>query len=204
MDLIKTFAGEKTRYIIKENIDLGGKKIVIGKGSTLVFRGGSLANGMVVGNGTRINADNYEIFKRGYTRYRAFFKKGVSNNSPPSVEKKYHNCIILEGSWSNKKCGSRWTGLLNGSKEDAMLAIKNYVVLHLSGSNVTVPTFEARGYESTTFPGGYTIDFSNSIISYPDDLDSWVDATIIIPVDAMAAPMESGYGLITLDTHTHL
>lgn len=201
-NLAKVFSRKNTKYVIREDVDLGGKKIIIGEGSSLVFQGGSLANGTIVGNNTKVKADNYEIFKRGYTRYRAYIKNDARRNDPPSVEKKYYECIVIEGTWNNKKCGSRWTGLLNGSKEDAMLAMKNFVMLHSVGSKVKLPRVDALGYESTTFPGGYTIDFNNTTISYPDDLNTWIDASIKIPADATACPMETGYGLITVKSNT--
>lgn len=71
MDYIKVFAQKEKKYIIKENIDLGGRKIVIGDESILVFQGGSLKNGLVIGNNTRIKETKKNIF---------------------------HNCII-EGTW---------------------------------------------------------------------------------------------------------
>lgn len=202
MDLVRVFAGANTNYVVKTDIDLGGKKVKIGKGSTLIFRGGSLSNGTVVGNETRIKSGNYEIFKRGYTRYRAYIANEARRNSPPSLLKEYHNVIIIEGTWNNKSCGSNWTGLLNNSKEDVMLAVKNYIVLHTSGSEVKLPKVNACGYESTTLPGGYTVDFNNSTISYPDSLDNWVDVSIEIPSDATACPMESGFGMITVKSNT--
>lgn len=196
------FSQKKTKYVIKEEIDLGGKKVVIGEGSTLVFEGGSLSNGTVVGNNTKVKANNYEIFKRGYTRYRAYISHEAKRGYPPILKKEYHNCIVLEGTWNNNKCGSKWTGLLNNSNEDVMLAVKNFVVLHTAGTKVTLPRIEALGYETTKLPGEHTIDFNNSTISYPDNLSAWEDSFIEIPQDATPCPMESGYGLITVNSNT--
>lgn len=202
MEYQKVFSAKNTKYIINEDIDLAGKRVKIAKGSTLVFRGGSLSNGTIFGNDTRIKASNYEIFKRGYTRYKAYIAKDARRNSPPSLLKEYHKAIIIEGTWSNNKCGSNWTGLQNNSNEDVMLPVKNYVVLHTPGSLVKLPRLNALGYESTTLPGGYIIDFNNSIISYPDNLDNWVDPSIKIPDGATACPMESGYGMLTIKSNT--
>ena len=201
-DLVKVFSAKNTKYIIKENLDLCGRKVKIGCGSTLVFCGGSMANGTVVGNNTKVKAKNYEIFKRGYMRYRACIEADAKPNSPPTVIKEHHNCLVIEGTWNNKTCGTNWTGLTNGSEEDVMLAVKNYVLLHREGSVVVFPTFNALGYESTKLPSGYVLDFNNSYISYPDNLDVWVDKSISIPDGSKSCSLESGYGLISTDSHT--
>lgn len=203
-DLVKVFSGKNTKYVIKENINLAGNRVVIGGGSTLIFKGGSLSNGTVVGTNTKIKARDYEIFKRGYVRYRAYIPKDYKKGYPPNMKKEYHDCIIIEGTWNNNKCGTNWTGLLNNSNEDVMLAVKNFVVLHKLGSKVKLPRISALGYETTKFPAGYTIDFNNSTISYPDNLSVWEDASIVIPQDAIPCSLESGYGLITVNSNTKI
>lgn len=50
MDLVKVFAGKDTKYVIKQDINLGGKTVKIGEGSTLMFKGGSLRNGTLSDN----------------------------------------------------------------------------------------------------------------------------------------------------------
>lgn len=201
-DLVRLFATENTTYVIKEDIDLNGKTIRIGKGSTLDFRGGSFSNGTIVGNNTKVKAANYVIFKRGCTRYRAYKEVGTSEKLPPNLKKEYYNSIVIEGSWSNRKCGTNWTGVLDENNEDVMLAVKNYVVLHQRGVRVTFPTFNAYGYENTRLPGGYIIDFNNSTISYPDNLEVWDDKTIGIPAGARDCPLETGYGFVFLKSNT--
>lgn len=202
MDLVKVFAGKETKFVIKEDIDLGGKTVKMGEECMLVFKGGSLANGKVVGNRTKVKAANYEIFKRGYTRYRAYIAKGATKGYPPSLQRVYHNCLVLEGTWSNKKCGAKWTGLLNESNEDVMLAVKNYVVLHMDGAKVKFPSFNAFGYETTKLPGNHYVDFNQSKISYPDHLNIWEDNTIAVPEGSKPCEMETGYGIITTNSNT--
>lgn len=197
-----TFAMKNTKYVIIDNIDLAGKTVIIGDGSVLVFKGGSLANGTVVGNNTIVKARNYEIFRRGSTHYRAYRESSSKSSVRPSIMKEYRNSIILEGTWKNKKCGTNWTGLLNESDEDVMLSVKNYVILHLDGTIVKFPNFKALGYESTELPGNHIIDFNHSIISYPDDLNVWVDDTISLPVGATPCSIESGYGLISTKSNS--
>lgn len=62
MDLVKVFAGKDTKFVIKEDIDLGGKTVKIGEGCMLVFKGGSLANGKVVGNNTKMGVEKDNVF----------------------------------------------------------------------------------------------------------------------------------------------
>jgi len=202
MDLETVFAGTNMKYVIREDIDLGGKKVCIGAGSLIAFQGGSLSNGTVVGNHTKVRANNYEVFKRGYTRYRAYISNDASQGAPPSLVKKYHNCIFIEGTWDNKKCGSNWTGLLNDSYEDIMISLKNYIMLHREGIAVQCPRFNAFGYETTYFPNGYSIDFNNSTISYPDCLSIWEDSTIPLPDNSKPCNIESGFGLVSLRSDT--
>lgn len=201
-DLVKVFSGTHTKYVIKDNIDLKGKKVKIGEGCTLVFQGGSLSNGTIVGNNTCVKAENYEIFKRGYVRYRAYVEAEAKRNSPPSVIKERHNCIVIEGTWNNYKCGFNWTGLQNNSREDAMLAIQNYVTLHRPGAKVAFPKISVLGYERAVIQGDHVIDFNNSTISYPDNLSIWEDKNISLPKSATPCPLESGYGLITIKSNS--
>lgn len=51
-----------TRYIIKYGFDLKGKKWKIPPNSFLIFEGGFIGNGVLVGNNTSIVAPPYQIF----------------------------------------------------------------------------------------------------------------------------------------------
>lgn len=201
-DLVKVFSGTHTKYVIKDNLDLKGKKVKIGEGCTLVFQGGSLANGIVVGNNTKIKADNYEIFKRGYTRFRAYVMNGESEATPPNLLKEYHDWLIVDGTWNNRVCKFNWTGLQNNSNEDVMLAIRNFARLHTKDVKIVYPTINAQGYESINLPSGHNYDFGNSTISYPENLSDWEDKSISIPKGARSNPLESNYGLLSLGSRT--
>ena len=203
-DIQKVLLSKNTKFVIRENIDLCGKKVKIGKGSILVFKGGSISNGILIGDNTKIKAENYEIFKRGYTRYRAWVMPDSKPSAPPSLLKEYHNCLFIEGTWNNKKCGSNWTGLQNKSDEDVMLSIKNFIVLHKPGARIIFPHIEAFGYETTYIPGGHQIDFCNSTLSYPDDLSKWEDSSIMLPAGALPNPLEGLYGLLCLSSNTRI
>lgn len=62
----KTFAeqvtGTNTIYEIRDEFDLGGSRVTIPSGSVLVFNGGKLKNGTLVGTSTQVVADNVKIF----------------------------------------------------------------------------------------------------------------------------------------------
>lgn len=66
------FCKDNTVYIIKKNYNFHGKTVVIGKGSTLSFKGGSFKNAIIKGNDSNILDNGHSEFLR--------------------------NCII-EGSW---------------------------------------------------------------------------------------------------------
>lgn len=51
-----------TRYIVSDIVDLQGKKLDLPKSVTLVFNGGSIRNGCVIGNDTKIECSYYPIF----------------------------------------------------------------------------------------------------------------------------------------------
>lgn len=53
---------ETTIYVIKQQLDLCGKRLQIPKNSILKFKGGSVCNGEIVGNNTRISARIRQIF----------------------------------------------------------------------------------------------------------------------------------------------
>lgn len=63
-DISKVLAGENTRYIIRYNHDLSRYKdgVVIGANSVLAFRRGSLNNGIIIFNKTRIEAERKKVF----------------------------------------------------------------------------------------------------------------------------------------------
>ena len=201
-DFEMVFHHTNTIFIIKDDIDLGNNRVIIGEGCSLVFRGGSLSNGTLVGNNTHVKANNYEIFKRGYTRFRAYFGPASKESSPPSLIKEYHNCLFIEGTWKNRSCKPKWTGLLNDSDEDIMLSLRNFVTLHSINAKVTIPTIKAHGYDRILIPRGHVIDFNHSTISYPDNLDIWMDPAIPLPAGSRPSPLESGYGLITVNSNT--
>lgn len=191
MDFQTVFASRNAKYVIKEDINLGGKTIRIGEGCTLVFKGGSLANGTLVGNKTRVKADDYVIFKPGRRTFR-----GYTLNGGYKYATKTEDAIIIEGTWQNNKCGNRWTGLLSlDGNQCAGLSINNYIRLHKRGAEVVFPRSQNYYVYEQIICSGYSIDFNGSTIN-SIDFDKVENKTIALPNGAQARPLKSLYGLI--------
>lgn len=191
MDFQKVFAGKNTKYVIKQDINLGGKTMMIGEGSTLVFQGGSLANGTIVGNKTKIKADDYEIFKHGRRAFRGYTLNGSYKYAIKTI-----NAIVIEGTWNNTQCGSKWTGMYAFTQDDcAGLAINNYIRLHKRGSEVTFPKKGVFYVYEQIVCSGYSVDFNNSVIRSVD-FNKVEDKTISLPSVAQPRSLKSLYGLI--------
>jgi len=63
-NLIVVMAKANTIYEVKENINLNGKNIAVGKNCLLKFNGGSLRNGTIIGSNTKIERVNNGIFDK--------------------------------------------------------------------------------------------------------------------------------------------
>lgn len=186
----KVFSSKDKKYIIKEDLNLGGKTIKIGEGSTLVFKGGSLSNGVVVGTDTKVKADNYTIFKSGSRKYRGYLKNGYSYVSSNN------NTLEIKGTWNNTKCENDWTGMNSYLENDcASLAINNYLRLHRKGCRVIFPsnkTYHVYGKIDCT---GYSVNFNNStIISI--DFSKVEDNSLPLPSGVTPSSLRSIYGLV--------
>ena len=59
---LTTLTEENTRYIIKYGYDLKGKRWVVPSGCILIFEGGYIDNGILVGNNTCLDAQPYQLF----------------------------------------------------------------------------------------------------------------------------------------------
>lgn len=191
MDLVKVFAGKDTKYVIKQDINLGGKTVKIGEGSTLIFQGGSLANGTLVGNKTKIKAEDYEIFKHGLRTFRGYTLNGSYKYAIKTV-----NAIVIEGTWNNTQCGSKWTGMEVFTPNDcAGLAINNFIRLHKRGSEVTFPKNGVYHVYEQIVCSGYSVDFNNSVIK-SIDFNKVEDKSISLPSGANSRALKSLYGLV--------
>lgn len=191
MDIKKVVSSSNTNYIIKDNIDLGGRTIVIGDNSLLIFQGGSFSNGKVVGNNTRIRAKNEEIFKHGRRLFR-----GYTIDGKYQFVAKDENTISIDGSWNNQNCGEKWTGMDSFSEKDcAGLAINNFIRLHKPKTRIIFPAGKKYYVYEPIKCSGYSVDFNGSIIR-SIDFDAVEDTSIRIPEGAKPCELRSLYGLV--------
>lgn len=82
---------ERTTYIISDFFDLGGQKVTIPAGCTLMFEGGCLRNGTLIGCDTKIVSDLVKIIE-------------------PS--------LMIEGTWNVKNLHSEWFGPKGDGSDD--------------------------------------------------------------------------------------
>ena len=190
MDMEKVFASDNKQYIIEQDFDLEGKTVKIGKGCTLVFQGGSLANGTVIGNNTEVKAANYEIFRSGTRKYRGYYTKWYGYVASTA------NTLTVAGTWSNTRCGDRWTGMNQySSSECSSLALNNYILLHKKGMKVTFPANSIYYCYGKIDCSGYPVDFSGSTI-VSIDFNKVEDKSLALPKDAKISQLRSIYGLV--------
>lgn len=95
-------ARENTNYIIKDNIDLGGKTIKVGDGCKFTFRKGSLSNGAIVmGKGCTIDKGVFENVSFSISS-NTCFRKCRFNNAHTNiciqsqVKEKAQNIVIKD------------------------------------------------------------------------------------------------------------
>ena len=188
-DLVK-ITEKNTIYCIKANINLQGRTLTVPSGCLLFFEGGSFRNGIVKGNNTIVVAEDYEVFKHGKSVYRAYKAdtyKYVSRNQ---------DAIVIAGTWNNKACGSKWTGMLSlDSNFCASLPINNYIKLHRQGREILFPANKEFYVYDRIVCSGYSIDFNNSIIR-SIDFDKVEDKTIALPIGIQPRALKSLYGLL--------
>ena len=109
-DLSTVLSGENTRYIIRHNHDLSKYKkgVVIGENSILEFKKGSLNNGLIVFNNTKIKSKTRRIF---------------NNNS-------YLGTIDVEATYPE------WFGAIGDGKTDDTHAIQDAIDVSTSVSGI--------------------------------------------------------------------
>ena len=99
--LASQMTGENTIYVIKRNINLKGKTIVVPKGCVLEFKKGKLRNGTIIGNGTRIDAEKRQIFE--------------------NIE------IDPKGTWENHRGYPEWFGASDNPSVDSKMPIQRAI-----------------------------------------------------------------------------
>lgn len=89
-----------TRFIIKYGFDLKGKRWAIPSNCILVFEGGFIGNGVLVGNNTSVEASPYYIFDGN---------------------------LSLEGTWNVTSAYPEWFGAKGDGKNDDRIAIQKCI-----------------------------------------------------------------------------
>ena len=144
-----------TRYIIQYDYDLDGETITVPEGCTLDFQGGSLKNGCVIGNKSKIEAGLLNIF----------------------------NNTLLESNWITTEFHPEWWGAVPDANRDNVIPLQNMLdsmgqidssktIVFASGTYIT-SKISLSGTSNITFKGKNTIikyAHENSEISNGDDL----------------------------------
>ena len=122
-----------TIYEIRYNFDLSGQIVTIPTGCTLKFTGGKLRHGTIVGNSTKIEAGNYQIFEFTNIQTETIHKIVQYNGTtkpydddvydespvatsnaddiPPSTRLQWDNYdLCLSGTWDIKEFPVAWYG----------------------------------------------------------------------------------------------
>lgn len=149
----KTFAEQiiksNTIYEIRYDFDLKGEELTIGNNCILFFNGGSLANGIIVGQDTTINSDLYAIF----------------------------NDVKLKGSFKNKCLNAEWFGLSTKAFNNSpFLQNALYSAVATNVFSVCISQFGEYDFvESVKFPSmvrlsgtmsGERSNFNNGIVTF--------------------------------------
>lgn len=92
---------ENTTYVVKDCLDLNGRKLIVPSNCILAFDGGYMKNGCVDGSNTNIDAEKSLIFKD----------------------------VTLTGTWDNKTVYSEWLDFVENEKFDNARNFKNLMLL---------------------------------------------------------------------------
>ena len=141
-DVYKIFTRPNRRYVVREDLDLGGKEIVIGENSILVFEGGSLLNGKIKGRNTIIEAAPIQIF----------------------------SCIKISGNFQCNTVYPQWFGAIPNGKNDCSAAIQEAIDFAVNEYDVSNPwdiqQIQGNGLKVVLPPGVYILEKPIYLRSY--------------------------------------
>lgn len=180
-----------TLYIFAGVIDLKGKTITVPKGSVLYFRKGSqIRNGTIIGDDTRIVAPNQLVFPKGISSYRGYLK-----GSSYSYATNQKGALVVNGTWSNKVVGDKWTELkTNAERECQSLSLNNHITLFSREVVAEVPKGNYYIYDWIRIKNR-SVDFNGSqLLSI--DFNRVENRSIKLPSGTKSTSLRSRYGLI--------
>lgn len=107
---------ENTIYILQYDYNLNKQTLSVPSGSVLLFEGGSISNGTIVGNSTKIEAPSISIFDK---------------------------TMVLSGSWKVQEVYPEWFGAKGDNSTDSTTAIQKAIdFAELISSNVKISSGE--------------------------------------------------------------
>lgn len=111
VNVLSTFSQSNARYVIRVELDLKSKELVIGANSILVFEGGCISNGKIKGNQTTIEAGVVTIF----------------------------NNISNTGTFSSEAVFPQWFGAIADGSNNCSKAIQQAIDFSVNNYNVPNP-----------------------------------------------------------------
>lgn len=138
---------ENTIYEIRYNFTLDGASITIPEGCILKFNGGSITNGTLVGQNTKIDAEPVTIF----------------------------NNISFSGNWNVPAYYVEWFGVIGDGETDDTVAFQNALALHLghylaTGNYKITGTLLVRNANTLDGNNQGKIIFDASAAEHPESL----------------------------------
>ena len=168
------------KYVIKEDIDLKGKTIAFPEGCTLVFKGGSLRNGTLVGKHTELKYqdrcfDAVEIkgsWLVPVIKSSMFFSQDYNSlrNLVNFQNEEIHNDIII----------SKGNYHINSNKQRATIVLKSDVSLRLDGTLIIDPQENEKfynGYYAIYIYGAKNVSIKGTGTIYGDLGKSRIQST---------------------------
>lgn len=143
---VNAVSSYKGNYVVKNDVDLNGRTIRFPEGCTLVFKGGSLRNGTIVGNNTKLKYRDYcldrieikgswlvPVIKSSMFATNDFYNL---RNLPNLQNESIHNDIII--------CKGEYH--INANEQRAALLLRSNTRLRLEGTLIMDPQVNDKFY----------------------------------------------------------